>query len=223
MMEVFSPVSRQPSAACSPTVSMAAASVPWPDSVEAEGDDGRAGGDSRKPAVELGRGSVRGQHAADQRRVEHGVADRQVGRREFFQHDAGADRVEALAAELLGDPDREQALGRQLFEQGRTVFGPPVALGPEGRDAVGGELADPFGQRLLLGGEVGVHRSPSRRANFWIFPDGVRGSAPTISSRSGQYCLAIPSPARWTRRSSRLSSEEATITAQARSPSRGSG
>ena len=33
-------------------------------------------------------------------------------------------------------------------------------------------------------------RARSRNTNFCTFPDGVRGSSVTISSRSGQYCLA---------------------------------
>ena len=77
---------------------------------------------------------------------------------------------------LLRSPEHQLRLtdlGRQL---GKLVVGQRNRIG--GGD--GGHLAIAF-----LCTSVNL-RACSRSTNFWIFPDGVRGSSETSSSRSGQ-------------------------------------
>src|SRR5262249_51134143 len=68
--------------------------------------------------------------------------------------------------------------------------------------------------------------SRSRRANFWPFPDGVRGNSSIGRTSSGHFCRARPAASRWERTASSAGTSpfgSGRTNAQACSPSRASG
>src|SRR5262245_18203360 len=111
------------------------------------------------PALLLGSG--------DQQRMRreavggHGVGDAGAAVVELFEYQAGVERVQPGATELLEDREVHQA---QLPGLAHDVFGERLAfvvLRGDGNDLLGGEVAGRVLQLLLLGCELELHRARS--------------------------------------------------------------
>jgi hypothetical protein len=101
------------------------------------------------------------------RGVRHGRCDIDIARREFFQHDAGGERIGARTPCLLGKSERAQThLGGFLEKIGKQRFLErlqPVGMSRTWPDFALREFAHRVAKFELLGGEMEVVHGGCRR------------------------------------------------------------
>src|SRR5262245_20551271 len=110
----------------------------------------------------------------------HGVGDAGAAVVELLEYQAGVERVQPGATELLGDREVHQA---QLPGLAHDVFGERLAfvvLRGDGNDLLGGEAAGRVLQLLLLGCELELHRARSASSTARPLPP----AATRVASRN---------------------------------------